>query len=51
MVNVSLTRVELSAIMRLVVANQNSAKLQDVTFMSYMESIKLHNKLQKYVGK
>ena len=46
MVNVSLTREELSAIIRLVVENQNSGRLQRLTFLSYMESIKLNNKLR-----
>lgn len=48
MVNVSLTRQELDAIMRLVIENQNSGKLQNFTNLSYLESIKLNIKLRKY---
>jgi len=51
MVNISLTRQELSAVIRLVVENQNSGRLQNKTNLSYMESIKLNNKLYKHVGK
>jgi hypothetical protein len=47
MVNVSLTRNELNAIMRLILENQNSGKLQSLTNLSYIESINLRNKLYK----
>lgn len=48
MVNVSLTRQELNAIMRLVIENMNSGRLQNLTNLSYLESIKLNNKLRNY---
>ena len=48
MVSVSLTREELQGIIRLVVENQNSGRLQNLTHLSYLDSIKLNNKLRKY---
>lgn len=51
MVNVSLKRNEYDAIMRLLIENQNSGRLQKITDLSYIESIELRNKLQKQVYK
>lgn len=48
MVNVSLTREELDGIIRLVVENKNSARLQNLTYLSYLDSINLNNKLRRY---
>ena len=48
MVKVSLTRQELNAIVRLIIENMNSAKLQKITYLSYLDSITLKQKLNKY---
>lgn len=47
MVNISLTRQELRGIIRLVIENQNSSRLQRLTYLSYLDSINLKNKLDK----
>lgn len=48
MVNVSLTKAELVAIIRLVSANSTSIRLQTISFLGVQESIALNMKLSKY---
>lgn len=48
MVSISLTKEQKIGIIRLVLENRDSGRLQNISDMSYMDSILLLNKLRKY---
>ena len=49
MVNIKVTPNEKEAIRRLVIQNRDSSRLQNISDLSYLESIKLINKLNEVV--